>query len=604
MTFYEAALRVLESAGRPLHVGEITQQSISQNLLSHVGKMPEQTMLSRLAAMARRNKDRKLVVTAQDTFALVDWGIAEDTAALAVTGVPVPNPEEDLPPYRPPERHPEPRSENARAAGRGEKRRRREEEEEDRRGGRRRYPPAPEVCVEVLSEQNGLKASEVLERARAKELASDQYSETQLLTALAEDNQRKIDSGRRPQFVLAKDTGLLTWESPESAASVGPGEIQAVFAEVLGLPFENGRLLLRGAAAAAVAPAAAEVSEDVTVVQALKQAGRDGRRAMVRVVRTRLAALEAFAFEKACVKMLHAFHFRDLKVAKRNPHGPLLTARKREGSLELRYAIRMVRGSGAVDRKSVQDLRRDMGHYAAQVGLLLTPADVRGDARSEAQAQGALALVWGGEALAEKFIEAKTGVTVQVVELFELDERFFEQVKQEGDEAAHRREVRARERELESDPRAEPSQGEKGAQQADGEDEASEPAASAPAEVAAPAASTDAGVTAAASDSDDDGEADDDGDEGEAEAGADAAPGTPGEVGPNGEPRRRRRRRRRGRRGRGQKPEGTPGAEGAVAAPGADGSPGQAASPAAEAAPAAPVAPPEPPAASGSGDAG
>ena len=45
MTFYEAALRVLESEARPLHVQEITQKSVQQNLLSHVGKTPEQTML-------------------------------------------------------------------------------------------------------------------------------------------------------------------------------------------------------------------------------------------------------------------------------------------------------------------------------------------------------------------------------------------------------------------------------------------------------------------------------------------------------------------------------------------------------------------------------
>src|SRR5262252_643419 len=117
MTFYEAALRVLEAAGRPMHVQEITEQSIAQNLLSHVGKTPEQTMLSRLAAMARRTRDRRVIVTAKDTFALVDWQLPEDAAALAVTGVPEPNPEEDLPPLRPAERHPDPRNDNVRAAG-------------------------------------------------------------------------------------------------------------------------------------------------------------------------------------------------------------------------------------------------------------------------------------------------------------------------------------------------------------------------------------------------------------------------------------------------------------------------------------------------------
>ena len=56
MTFYEAALRVLEAAGQPLNSVEITERSITQGLLSHVGKTPEQTMLSRLAAMARREE--------------------------------------------------------------------------------------------------------------------------------------------------------------------------------------------------------------------------------------------------------------------------------------------------------------------------------------------------------------------------------------------------------------------------------------------------------------------------------------------------------------------------------------------------------------------
>ena len=70
MTFYEAALRVLEEAKRPLTHTEITKLSVEKGLLSHIGKTPEITMLSRLAAMARRPRDRKVMVTAKDTFAL------------------------------------------------------------------------------------------------------------------------------------------------------------------------------------------------------------------------------------------------------------------------------------------------------------------------------------------------------------------------------------------------------------------------------------------------------------------------------------------------------------------------------------------------------
>ncbi|HEY0131247.1 MAG TPA: aminoacyl--tRNA ligase-related protein, partial [Allosphingosinicella sp.] len=167
---------MLESEGRPLTFLEITEKSIAQNLLSHVGKTPELTMLSRLAAMARRTRDRKVVVTAKDTFALADWALPEDAEALALTGVMEAHPEDSLPPLRPVERHPEPRTDNVRVAGRGsERKRRRDEEEEAGRGGRRRrFPPIPEVVFEILSESDqALRPDQILEQARTKELAAE-----------------------------------------------------------------------------------------------------------------------------------------------------------------------------------------------------------------------------------------------------------------------------------------------------------------------------------------------------------------------------------------------------------------------------------------------
>src|SRR4029453_12730805 len=93
MTFYEAALRVLEAAGQPLTSVEITERSIAQGLLSHVGKTPKKPMLCRLAAMARRARDRRVTVTGPDTFALTDWGLAEDAAALEAMSGPYGHPE-------------------------------------------------------------------------------------------------------------------------------------------------------------------------------------------------------------------------------------------------------------------------------------------------------------------------------------------------------------------------------------------------------------------------------------------------------------------------------------------------------------------------------
>ncbi|HZJ53791.1 MAG TPA: HTH domain-containing protein, partial [Myxococcaceae bacterium] len=519
MTFYEAALRVLEAAGQPLTSVEITERSIAQGLLSHVGKTPEQTMLSRLAAMARRTRDRRVTVTGPDTFALTDWGLAEDAAALESMSAPYEHPEEGLPPLRPVERHPEPRNENVRGIGRQERRRRAEEEE---RGKKRRYPPVPEVAFELLGEADvPLAPSEVLRLARERQLASDEFQPEALLTNLAEENQRRIDAGRRPNFAL-DPTGALMLERDDAPVA----EVQSAFARALNLPFSEGRIDFRQASPSAPEAALA----DDGLVHDAKSAVKEARRATARALRAHLASLESGTLEKACVKMLHALHFREIKVAKRGNHGPLFTARRKDGSLELRWAIRIHRGNGPVDRRAVQDCRRDLQHQSAHTALLIATGDLRSDARSEALS-GAPVNVWAGEGLAEKFLESHTGVRVVSLELFELDRAFFEDAARGAEESRRRREERHREREERAE-RAEPS----------------EPAE--PAEAAA----------------DDDEGAEEDGDEEGPEetgpevaaAGAEGGPAVPGEPGA-GE-RRRRRRRRRGRRGRGR--EGTPGPPG------------------------------------------
>ncbi|MGZ6029164.1 MAG: HTH domain-containing protein [Myxococcaceae bacterium] len=564
MTFYEAALRVLEAAGQPLNSVEITERSIAQGLLSHVGKTPEQTMLSRLAAMARRARDRQVTVTGPETFALTAWGVPEDAAALEAMSAPYEHPEEHLPPIRPVERHPEPRSDNVRGAGRQERRRRHEEEE---RGKKRKYPPIPEVAFELLGEADApLAPSEVLRLARERQLASDELQPEALLTSLAEENQRRIDAGRRPNFAL-DPSGALMLERDDALVA----DVQAAFARMLQLPFIEGRIALRHAQ-----PSAPEPMVDDTLVHAAKSAVKEARRAMARALRSHLGSLESGTLEKACARMLHAMHFREIKIAKRGSHGQVLTARRKEGSLELRWAIRIHRGHGPIDRRAIQDCRRDLASHSAHVALLLATGDLRSEARSEALS-GAPVHVWAGDGLAEKFLESHSGVRVVSLELFELDPAFFDDAARGAEESRRRREERHRARD---DERAVPPP----------PIESHEPVEAEP-------------VAAAEEDLGDEGE-----DEGAEETGpeiagqAQGAPGTPGEPGA-GE-RKRRRRRRRGRRGRGR--EGAPGAPGAEPGPAgaaagtppggqdAAGSVGERSEPPAQASP-----PPEPPSTGG-----
>ncbi len=263
---------------------------------------------------------------------------------------------------------------------------------------------------------------------------------------------------------------------------------------------------------------------------------------MARVLRKKLSELDTGTFEKACVKLLHANGFRELKVSRRGKDGALLSARKKEGSLELRFAIRIARGSGQVERRVVQDLRRDVAQVSANLGLLLTAGEARNDARSEATASGALVMLWCGDHLSEKFFDAEVGVSVMRVELFEIDDAFFEQAKADADEAQKRRDERHS-----GTGRREDSEG--------GESGEARQAEAAPSATPPDAPQADAPVQAAP-EGDDEGDDDEEGEEGdEGEAAEGGTPGDPAAAGEGGRRRKRRRRRRR----RGGRPDGAPG---------------------------------------------
>src|SRR5256885_7466093 len=108
MTFTEAAVEVLRRAGKPLHFKEIADAALRENLLSHVGQDPEITMGQRLAAMARREDDRKVVaVMPEGTFALLEWAVPQEMQVEAVAP-PMQPAETGEALYRPREREPRP----------------------------------------------------------------------------------------------------------------------------------------------------------------------------------------------------------------------------------------------------------------------------------------------------------------------------------------------------------------------------------------------------------------------------------------------------------------------------------------------------------------
>jgi hypothetical protein len=527
MTFTEAAIEVLRREGKPLHFRKLAEIAIRENLLDHVGKIPEETMADQLAAHCRLpHSDRRVIPVQAGTFALSEWGLEEDASGL--DALVEPPPEGELA-YRGRERHPVPSRDLTRTAGRGEggrgeggRPRRRDEEE--RRA--RRFPPPAEVAYEILAGAGKpLTVLEIASTGAERLLMPDAFVRDAgaLRAALAEDNHRREGAGRKPLFQLEGDEVTLVAQ-PE------PGERVAV----------------------PVVPRGAPTAQEI-------------RRAALAALRHRLRECDGATVEHVAGRLLEKLGFKDLKVAKRGREHVVCTAKRRMGLADVRHAVRIVRSGADATRRDVVDVRRDLGHYGAQIGIVISAGDAAREARAEAAAAGQLPIMLlCGEALAEAFAEAGVGCVPVVVP--EVDDAFFKAAAEtaEREEAARRsrrdeRERREGRHEEGPRPPAEP-----GGETA-GETAISLEAPVAPASLQLVAAgdAEEPGDTEDAGEDEDEGDAEE-GEEGGAAEGAapPASAGEPGTTQGAERRRRRRRRRRRGGRGRGAREGGAPGAEG------------------------------------------
>ena len=555
MTFTEAAVEVLKREGKPLHFRKIAEIAIHESLLDHVGKIPEDTMADQLAAHCKLPRpDRAIVVVQHATFALEEWGLPEDPLGLEKLVEPPPV---DEPPYRPRERHPIPARELARSSGRDASRGRRREEGDEKK---RRFPPPAEVAYEILSgAERSLTLRELASLGAERMLMPDAFvRETgSLAAALREDNRRRESAGRKALFSIEGDSVTL-------GAVPEPGE------------------------------------RPVPVVAALGPASpAEMRRAALAALRRRLRECDGPTTEHLVGRLLEASGLKDVKVAKRGRESVVFTARRRMGLVDVRHAIRVLRTGTDVGKRDVTDVRRDVGHYGAQIGMLVTSGEAHREARGEAGAAGQLpVLLLAGEAFAEAFADA--GVGCRIISIPEADEDFLASAT----EAAQREEIARKARREERDrrdgreerepggggrdrgrdrdrreerrpPRPEPAAGAASVATppadvpampivADAPEGEAEDAVRATEEVTSPVVARQESPVPDLDEGDDEGE-DDDGPDG-----SPAAEGAPGEAPKDGATgdgrRRRRRRRRRGGRGRGERrADGSPAPEGGEA---------------------------------------
>jgi len=499
--------------------------------------------------------DRAIVVVQYATFALEEWGLPEDVVGL--DNLVEPPPADELP-YRSNERHPIPTREPARGPGREAGRdagrgRRREEGDEKRR----RFPPPAEVAYEILSgAERPMSLRELAALGVERMLMPDAFvrEADSLVAALQEDNRRRESAGRKPLFAVEGDLVSL-------GAVPEPGERPALVAS-------------------ARAPASPV----------------EMRRAALAALRRRLRECDGPTIEYLVARLLEKTGLHEVKVAKRGRESVVFTGRRRMGLADVRHAIRLLRNGADVGRRDVTEVRRDLGHYGAQIGVLVSSGEAQREARAEATVAGQMpVLLLAGEAFAEAFADA--GFACRIVSIPEADEPFLreaadaaqreevarkarreERDRREGREGREEREGREdrdrgrdRDRPRRDEPRPKPEGGLPDAFPGSGGDASGEPVVGdsrpeqAQMSTGAPVAQAVGAVPRpeVLEDEDDEGDDDGEGDEGPETPGSESrgeAGDTAKDAGPASDGRRRRRRRRRrGGRGRGEQKAGAPG---------------------------------------------
>ena len=398
MTYTEAAIEILRRAGKPLHFKAIAADAVAAGILSHVGQTPEATMGARLLALARREHDRKVVATDTGIFALAEWGLA--LTATGTEGVLEPTPDDTAPAYRARERHP-PVQDEVLVGGRREERRRRGDGDDEDGKRKKRYAPPAEVAHQWLRERGqpatlaelatGLRVGDKIAEALERDLHS-------LERALQEENRRRTDTNRSPLFQFEENGTVRALDQQKEAAR-----------ERLEKP-------------ARVEKPRREREE------APKPAGADEqRKGVIRSIRRRLGGLDAASLERVVTAFLETTGYRELNMARRSPkEGPLYLARRKWGAGELRYVVRALKPGREVGRTDVQEVRRDLTHYSAQIGIVIGSGECSRDAKSEANIPSvAPVMLYGNEALAEALVDAGLAVTKKLVEWLEYDDSFF-----------------------------------------------------------------------------------------------------------------------------------------------------------------------------------
>lgn len=321
MTFYEAAVEVLRRTGRPLHYKKITEVAIRDDLLSHVGKTPEETMESRLDQEAKKENQAWIEMTRPGVYKLRD-GVADELEQKA--------------------------KKNGKAVDK-KKPKRKPKKRIAKKVEVDEPAPEPEVKIKVRGgkfESVADAAAAVLEAKAPDPLDVDEIAkiifgqklvrfhthepDVSVETAMLLDNLARARDAFRPRFRQYRNGrwGLYEWEFTKKGAQQ---------------------------------------------TKKIDELVEDLRREAERQLGESLSTISQEAFEMIVVQLLNKMRYENIKVCKRSADGEVVfSADWRRGFNPSRVCVFVAcDNEGELKIEQVEEFRGDLEHYSANEGVMI-----------------------------------------------------------------------------------------------------------------------------------------------------------------------------------------------------------------------------------------
>lgn len=154
-------------------------------------------------------------------------------------------------------------------------------------------------------------------------------------------------------------------------------------------------------------------------------------------LRERLGAMDPYHFEKLISDLLEAMDHEDVVVTKQSgDKGIDVVGKYQFGITEIREVVQVKRQQGSVTRPILDQLRGALPYHQAIRGTIITLGKFAKGCRDAAIFQGAAPITLiDGDKLMELLLKHQVGVSKRSVELFEVDESYFDTSADDPDAA-------------------------------------------------------------------------------------------------------------------------------------------------------------------------